>query len=164
LRAPLAAQLDRAQGVIVVGTGDVVRVVAAARKRALPVFGARLLPDMDFVASLKGARLLAFAGIGDPDKFFATLREAGAAVAVTRSFDDHHRYTKADVQALCGEADRARLVLVTTEKDIARMHGDDDAAPLVGRARALPVTLAFDDRAGFWSLLRDQLARARAPG
>ena len=80
------------------------------------------------IASLAGKRVLAFAGIGDPEKFFATLREAGVAVATTRSFDDHHRYTRADAQALCDEADRDGLVLVTTEKDLARMQGDEDAA------------------------------------
>ena len=46
-------------------------------------------------------------------------------------------------------------VLVTTEKDLARMQGDDDAVALAARSRALPVTLAFDDEAGFRSLLRE---------
>ena len=136
LRAPLAGQLDRAQALIVVGEGDAADVTDQARKRALPVFRARLAPDPAFIASLAGKRVLAFAGIGDPEKFFATLRAAGVAVAATRSFDDHHRYTRADAQALCAEAERSGLVLVTTEKDLARMQGDDDAAPSSPRARA----------------------------
>ena len=161
LRAPLAGQLDRAQALIVVGEGDVADVADQARKRALPVFRARLTPDPALIASLAGKRVLAFAGIGDPEKFFATLRAAGVAVATTRSFDDHHRYTHADAQSLCAEAERSGLVLVTTEKDLARMQGDEDAAPLAARSRALPVTLTFDDDAGFRSLLFEQVARAR---
>jgi tetraacyldisaccharide 4'-kinase len=164
LRAPLDAQLDRAQALIVVGQGDAAAVTDEARKRALPVFGARLAPDTTFVASLGGARVLAFAGIGDPEKFFATLREAGVAIAATRSFDDHHRYTQAEGQMLRDEAHRAGLVLVTTEKDTARMQGDGDAALLSALSRPLPVTLEFDDTVGFRSLLRAQISRARSAG
>jgi tetraacyldisaccharide 4'-kinase len=162
LRAPLDVQLDRAQALIVVGAGDAASITDEARKRALPVFNVRLAPDPAFIASLGGKRVLAFAGIGDPEKFFATLREAGAAVAATKSFDDHHRYTLADADALCGDAERAGFVLVTTEKDLARMQGDRDIAMLVERSRALPVTLVFDDDAGFRTLLRNGIARARA--
>lgn len=162
LRAPLGVQLDRAQALIVVGEGDAARVAEEARKRALPVFVARFTPDAAFIATLNGKRVLAFAGIGDPDKFFATLRKAGVVVAATRSFDDHHRYTQAEAHALRDEAHRAGLVLVTTEKDMARMQGDRDAALLSALSRALPVTLEFDDTVGFRSLLRGQIARARS--
>ena len=162
LRVPLRAQLTRAQALVVVGTGTAADdIKAQARARALPVLGARLAPDASFVAALGGGRVLAFAGIGDPEKFFATLRDAGVAVAATRSFDDHHRYTRAEAQALCAQADREGLILVTTEKDLARMQGDGDTAELAVAARALPVTLAFDDEAGFRTLLRDRIARAR---
>ncbi|HZO46311.1 MAG TPA: tetraacyldisaccharide 4'-kinase [Xanthobacteraceae bacterium] len=161
LRAPLAAQLDRAQALIVVGEGGATGVADEARKLALPVFGARLAPDAAFTTSLAGKRVLAFAGIGDPEKFFTTLRMVGVTVAAARGFDDHHRYTRADAQALCAEAERDGLALVTTEKDLARMQGDEYAAELAARSRALPVTLAFDDDAGFRSLLREQVTRAR---
>ena len=162
LRAPLGAQLDRAQAVVIVGgaaaAGD---VETQARARTLPVFGARLAPDTSFVEALGGGRVLAFAGIGDPDKFFATLRDAGVAVAASRRFDDHHRYTAAEAQALCADADREGLILVTTEKDLARMQGDAETAELAVRAHALPVTLTFDDEAGFRALLKERIARAR---
>ena len=94
--------------------------------------------------------------------FFATLREAGVTVAATRSFGDHRRYTRADAQALCGEAERSGLSLVTTEKDVARIHRDDDAAELAARSRALPVTLTFDDEAGFLRLLRERIRQRLA--
>ena len=116
----------------------------------------------DFIASLAGRRVLAFAGIGSPEKFFATLSAAGVAVAAARAFADHHRYTRAEADALCSQAEREGLVLVTTEKDLVRLHGDDEAAALAAHARALPVTLAFDDEAAFRSLLFDRLAAARA--
>jgi tetraacyldisaccharide 4'-kinase len=156
LRAPLGVQVDRAQALLVVGEDDVTGVADEARWLSIPIFRARLAPEAAFIASLAGQRVLAFAGIGDPEKFFATLRTAGVTVAASRSFDDHHRYTRADAQALCGEAERAGLVLVTTEKDVARMQRDDDAAELAARSRALPVALTFDDEQGFLRLLLER--------
>jgi tetraacyldisaccharide 4'-kinase len=160
LRAPIDAQLTRAQALVLVGAASRGLAIAErARIRKIPVFQAQLRPDADFIARLAGRRVLAFAGIGDPEKFFASLAEAGIALAGTRSFPDHHRYTPAEASALCGEADRDGLVLVTTEKDLARLSGEDQQ--LAGRAKALPVTLAFEDEAPFKSLLLEQVAAAR---
>jgi tetraacyldisaccharide 4'-kinase len=162
LRAPLRAQLDHAHALVLVGTpsraGDVAR---EARKRSLPVLRARLQPDKEFIAALGHGRALAFAGIGDPEKFFATLADAGIAVAMARSFPDHHRYTRAQARALCEDADREGLVLVTTEKDLVRLRGDDEVADLAAHAHALPVALAFEEEETYQSLLLERLAAAR---
>jgi tetraacyldisaccharide 4'-kinase len=136
-------------------------VAAQARKRNLPVLRAHLQPDKDFIAALGRGRVLAFAGIGDPEKFYATLADAGVAVAMTRSFPDHHRYTRAQARALCEDADREGLVLVTTEKDLVRLRGDEEVAELAAHAHALPVVLAFEDEEMFKSLLLERLAAAR---
>ncbi len=125
------------------------------------MFQARLVPDPDFIAALGDGRVLAFAGIGDPEKFFATLREAGIAVAATKAFPDHHRYTHSEAQALCAQADREGLIMVTTEKDGARLRGDMAAGILFERARRLPVTLKFDHEAAFRTLLLERIAAAR---
>ncbi len=100
LRAPLDAQLARADAVVLVGAvgEDAAVAGAAAEARKLPLLRAWLEPDREAIATLAGGRVLAFAGIGDPEKVFATLREAGIAVAATRSFADHHRYTPADAR------------------------------------------------------------------
>ena len=105
--------------------------------------------------------MLAFAGIGDPEKFFATLDEAGIAVAARRSFADHHRYTRAEAHELCEEATRAGLTLVTTEKDMVRLAEDEEAADLAARAQALPVTLSIEDEGAFRRLVLDRLVAAR---
>jgi tetraacyldisaccharide 4'-kinase len=161
LRAPLRAQLARADALVMVGASDDDGVAAAARGRGLPVFRARLAPEAAVVAALAGARVLAFAGIGDPGKFFATLAGLDIAVAARVSFPDHHRYTPAQVRMLCEQADRESLTLVTTEKDLARMQGDPDLAALAARARALPVTLTLADADGFMRLLGTKIAAAR---
>ena len=162
LRASLPAQLARAHALVVVGTAAGAAGVARdARARDIPVFQARLRPDAGFIAARGKGRVLAFAGIGDPEKFFATLAEAGIAVAATRSFPDHHRYTRGEAQALCDDAARERLALVTTEKDLARIHGDDELEQLAAHAHALPVALAFAEEESFRSLLLERLASAR---
>jgi tetraacyldisaccharide 4'-kinase len=68
-----------------------------------------------------GARLLAFAGIGRPAKFFATLRRLGAELIDARAFPDHHRFRMREIAALRRAAERARCGLVTTAKDIVRL-------------------------------------------
>jgi tetraacyldisaccharide 4'-kinase len=162
LRAPLAAQLARAHALLLIGAPlRAGSVVEEARRRDLPVLRAHLRPDPKLIAALGRGRVLAFAGIGDPEKFFATLADAGVAVAVTRSFPDHHRYTRAEAQALCAEADREGLILVTTEKDLVRLEGDEETAVLAAHAHALPVALVFEQEATFRSLLLERIAAAR---
>ena len=164
LRAPLDLQLARADAVVLVGaTGEAASVAgAAAEARELPLFQARLEPDREAIAALAGRRVLAFAGIGDPEKVFATLREAGVTVAATRSFADHHRYTLADARDLCRQADAEGLTLVTTEKDTARLQGEEAMAELAARVCVLPVGLVFAQETALGKLLVDRIAAVRA--
>jgi tetraacyldisaccharide 4'-kinase len=163
LRAPLAQQLARAHALIVVGTtsAPVTELIAQAQARGIPVFAARLAPDESFIAALGRGRVLAFAGIGDPKKFFWTLTDAGIAVAAVRSFPDHHRYSAAEAEELSQDADREGLVLVTTEKDHVRLAGDERLAELAAHAHPLPVTLAIDDEDELRRLVLNRLVAAR---
>jgi tetraacyldisaccharide 4'-kinase len=146
LRAPLAAQLGRVNALLVVGeqTGAN-EVVAAAQSRGLPVLHGRLVPDAAAVTALKPHKVLAFAGIGDPAKFFATVAAAGIAIAATKSFADHHRYSAEEAAELVMGAEHESLTLLTTEKDHARMRGDPALSALSARAQVLPVTMAVEE-------------------
>jgi tetraacyldisaccharide 4'-kinase len=148
LRAPLDTQLSRTDALLVVGETTGARdIVAKAKARKLPVFHARLAVDHTATAELKGRKVLAFAGIGDPEKFFASATEAGIAVAQHKSFPDHHHFTAEETAALMMEADEDGLALLTTEKDRARMTGDPLLVALAERVHVLPVTMAIDDAA-----------------
>ena len=68
--------------------------------------------DPQAAAQMKGRKLLAFAGIGHPQKFFATLRSLGAVVSEARSFADHHRYGAAEARELLETAKAGGLMLV----------------------------------------------------
>ncbi|HEY7297745.1 MAG TPA: tetraacyldisaccharide 4'-kinase [Xanthobacteraceae bacterium] len=162
LRAPLPAQLACAHAVVVVGRGTAAaQIAAAARARDIAVFAAHLVPDPKAVAAVKGNRILAFAGIGDPAKFFATLRASGLALAETRSFADHHRYSLREAKKLREAADRRGLLLMTTEKDLARLRGEPAGSELVRAVHTLPVALVFDDEVSFRTFLFGRLSAAR---
>jgi tetraacyldisaccharide 4'-kinase len=145
LRAPLAAQLAQADGLLVVGDGNNAETVSEqCRSRGLPVFHGHLVPDPAAVESLKGRRVLAFAGIGDPEKFFATAVEAGIEVAQRCAFADHHRFTAEEAAELIMQAEHSGLALLTTEKDHARMAGDPLLEALALRAHTLRVSLVVE--------------------
>lgn len=147
LRAPLQSQIARAHALIVVGPAmdSAAAVAELGRNGGLPVFHARLAPDPQTLAALAGRRILAFAGIADPDKFFATLSEAGLNVVEHQSFADHHRFTAAEAQMLTARAQSQNLVLLTTEKDQARMAGEPNLGELAARANALPARLVVEE-------------------
>jgi tetraacyldisaccharide 4'-kinase len=156
LRAPLEAQLDHVDAVFLVGAAGrtAERAIDAAQRRRLPVFHGELRPAPDALASLAGKRILAFAGIADPDKFFTTLETHGIPAALRKPFPDHHRYTAQEMAALVACAHRHDLTLVTTEKDMVRMNGDPAAVDLIKRSAVLPVTLTFKDAATVQAMLR----------
>jgi tetraacyldisaccharide 4'-kinase len=158
LRAPLAAQLARSDALLVVGEDASARdVVAAARN--LPVFYGRLVPDPAAIAALQARKVLAFAGIADPEKFFATVTQAGIAIAQRKAFSDHHRYSGEQAAELLMQAEHDGLALLTTEKDRARMAGDPLLAALAARAHVLPVTLVVDEADDLRRLLLAKVRR-----
>lgn len=134
LRAPPARQWPYVAGLILIGEGARgERVAAEAAARGVPVHRARLVPA---ARSLAGRSVFAFAGIGRPQKFFETLEAAGAHLAGTRAFPDHHPFRPAERDALVADARRCGAVLVTTEKDAVRLPPDF--------AQVLPVRLVFE--------------------
>jgi tetraacyldisaccharide 4'-kinase len=141
LRAPLRPQLARTDALIVIGDG----AIAAQGK---PVLSAHLTPDDAAVAALAGQRILAFAGIGDPARFFRTLRASGIEVARERAFPDHHPFSQAEIEALIAQAKREGLTPVTTEKDVARLHSRGALPAWARDIVPFAVTLQFQDAAG----------------
>ena len=84
-------------------------MAAAVAAQGQPVLRAQLTPDPAAVARLAGRGVLAFAGIGDPARFFRTLRGSGIDVIAARAFPDHHPFSKAEIEALVAAATRDRL-------------------------------------------------------
>ncbi len=143
-REPVARALARADAVVLVGDD---RTGLAGRLGGVEVLRARLVPGPE-AADFAGRKVLAFAGIGRPDKFFATLAAAGAELVGRVAFADHHPYAAAEIAGLAERARVAGAVLVTTAKDSVRIP-----EALRPAAAVLTVTLEWDDPAALARLL-----------
>ncbi|HWA29538.1 MAG TPA: tetraacyldisaccharide 4'-kinase [Rhizomicrobium sp.] len=141
LREAVAQGLSRAQAVVLVGDG-----MPRLGGFNGPVLRARLVP-VD-APGVRGQKVVAFAGIGRPQKFFETLRALGAEIAEERAYEDHHAYTAAEFARLRSRAKSLDATLVTTEKDFVRLTPDERR-----EVRFIPVRAAFDDVPALDSLL-----------
>lgn len=147
LRAPLELQLERAQALIVVGAPERAGpVLDRASRRGLPILHGRLEPDRAVVNAIGRRKVLAFAGIADPEKFFTTLTAAGIDIADRAAFPDHHRFSAAEALDLVARARAKNLMQLTTEKDLARMTGEPELKELTAHTSALPVRLVIEEQ------------------
>jgi tetraacyldisaccharide 4'-kinase len=132
LREPVRQGIARADAVVLVGDG-----LSPLQGYRGPVMHAHVLPAISLPAD---TRVIAFAGIGRPAKFFSTLRAAGAELVECHTFGDHHPYTPEEIFRLKAKASGAGAVLMTTEKDLVRLNERDRAG-----VQALPIRAVFDE-------------------
>lgn len=133
LREKVPEGLARADAVVLMGEGPVPPEVTAS---GLPVLRARLAP----AEPAPPGPLVAFAGIGRPQKFFDSLKEAGGDVQDAIPFADHHPYSAADIKFLKSLAARDQARLITTTKDHVRLPPE-----VRQEIHAWPVTAVFED-------------------
>lgn len=154
LREPVPVGLARADLVLSIGAAAAQDSFAITWSRHLtrPHLTGALLP-LQTGMNWDGSRVLAFAGIGRPEKFFLTLRDQGANIVRAEALDDHQPLTSAMMTRLEAEAKALSAQMVTTEKDAARLP-----ASFRGKVIALPVRLEITEE----TLLKDKL-KAVAP-
>ncbi len=149
LREPAAAGLARADGVALMGDDEngIARMVGELRP-GLPLLRGRSKAGGE-ARELAGGTVVAFAGIGRPAKFFATLAELDCRVAAAHAFPDHHPYGDQEIEDLKTEAAAAGALLVTTAKDAQRL-----ASPALDGITVLTITVEWDDEAALDEFLR----------
>lgn len=147
LREPVAAAAGRVQAAVLIGedrTGAL-----AALPPDLPVLRADLVPSC--AEPIQGRKVIAFAGIGRPQKFFDSVRNLGAQLQAAIPFPDHHRYRKKEVRLLRRLAAHEGARLVTTAKDFVKLP------PELRDAAVVTVRLAWADEAALRNLLAAKL-------
>ena len=157
VRAPLIDQLRHADAVIRMGKGDAADpVVRLAARAAHPIYDAVARPRPG--SGVEGRCFLAFAGIGDPNKFFRTVEQAGGTLAATRPFPDHHYYTDENLADLLDQADAVGADLVTTAKDAVRIRRASDVATrFLDRLAVIEIDVEFDPPDVPERIIRDTL-------
>ncbi|MER9305910.1 tetraacyldisaccharide 4'-kinase [Mesorhizobium sp. M0293] len=142
LRAKVVDQLVFTSGLLKMGEGTAAdTVVRQAARAGRAIFEAHTEPSGK--AGLAGKRFLAFAGIGHPEKFFDTVREAGGELVLTRPFPDHHFYAEDELAELAATARAEGLGLITTAKDAARLrHGASQ--DFLDRLEVLEIDTVFE--------------------
>jgi tetraacyldisaccharide 4'-kinase len=144
LRAPLIHQMRFVQGVLKVGDGEAANdIIRLASRAGRPVYeGHAQVRDPGRFA---GRRFLAFAGIGDPEKFFRSVEAAGGSVEVRRSFPDHHFFGKDDLDDLAATAAGQGLELISTSKDAVRLrHGSEHERAFAAKLTVLDIDFVFE--------------------
>lgn len=141
LREPVSDGLDRCDLVILMGNADTYEI---SEKLGKPILRASLKPDN----RIPDGPLIAFAGIGRPEKFFDTIKSAGGNLAEGVSYGDHYVYTPSDLKFLRALAKTHDARLITTTKDAARLPVDQRTDILT-----LPVTAEFEDMTALEAIL-----------
>lgn len=146
LRAPAAGQTRQIDAMLTIGAGPgIADALALGAEAGKPCHRTALTVDAVAAERLAGARVLAFAGIGRPQKFFETLGALYARIEAAQTFADHHVFIDDEATALLNAAEARKLLLVTTEKDWVRLKGTPALERLAGASFALPVRLDLPD-------------------
>lgn len=162
LRAALSDQMRKTDAVLRIGRGsEADHVVRQASRAGRAVYEAELLPSS--LAKIAGNRWLAFAGIGNPSKFFASVRQAGGDVVEGQTFPDHYSYQPDDIRRLIDTAEELGTGLITTAKDHVRLTTMRDVPDEFMRKLAvLDVDLEFERKDALRQILDKAVERFKA--
>jgi tetraacyldisaccharide 4'-kinase len=144
LREPVETGIARADALIVMGE-DRHSLVQTFSNRLSILQASIHTKDSDWLST---AKVVAFAGIGRPDKFRASLVAAGADIAAFRPFADHHPFTQTELTALAVQAQSLGAQLITTGKDWVRLNSEWQS-----KIKSVEIDVRWQDEAILTTLL-----------
>lgn len=151
LREPILKGLKRADALILVGNDTWgVRKYLKENKIDLPILTGQFVPNKDDLKKLQGKAVCAFAGLGNPKKFFDMLTMEGIQLVQTQNFPDHYFYTRFDIEDL--KKKNSNAVLATTSKDWVKIPAEMRSGLVEIRGH-----FEFNDPEKIWSLLKESL-------
>ena len=116
MREYLETGLLRADAAMIIGD-DLFNLSQKIKK--IPVFYGRVEPIKP--KKITNKKVVAFAGIGRPEKFYKSLSEIGFDVMETFDFPDHHYYNTKELNNIIFKAQKYRADIYTTEKDFVKI-------------------------------------------
>ncbi len=146
LRESIPDGMSRADGAVVMGE-DTTGATNIISQSGLTPLLARLVPA-PLPKDVTGAKVIAFTGIGRPDKFFDTVLNMDCSVVSTLPFPDHHPYSNTDIASLRAAAAKAGARLLTTQKDARRLP-----APFLDEVTVITIDLEWEDENAIDALL-----------
>jgi tetraacyldisaccharide 4'-kinase len=161
LRAPLSAQIGLANVIVVAGQTlppkrDLLQSLHSLTQAPIVFAATRPVARSE---EFLGRRVLAYAGIAHPERFFSMLEGLGAVLVERRVFVDHHAFHEVEARDLLDAARRTSADLVTTEKDIARLSGEKGAcADLRNRSTSLAIETVIEG--GDLAIVKEKIREA----
>lgn len=146
LRESLSSGLKRAQAIIIIGED---KHNLGNKFKDFPVFKGHIVPQ---ISTPEKEPIIAFAGIGRPEKFYTSLRLCGFKVYQTIDFPDHHQYTKDELLSLIEKAKQNKCVLYTTSKDFVKIP-----AELRNNFKVLEITIQWEDEENLKQFLKKNI-------
>lgn len=146
LRETFADGIKRADALIILGEDT----HHLKEKSSLPVFFAHTEAVQTVTGNLN---VLAFAGIGHPQKFYSTLTKQGFNVIESIDFPDHHFYTVSELEKLLEKARKLNAELYTTSKDFVKIP-----SALQKKIRVLDITVVWDEQERLLNFIKEKTA------
>ena len=138
MRENLSQAINRSHLAIIIDQD--IRNIKALIDGKIPVLNANIKIEDKYFNNFKNKKVIAFCGIGYPEKFYKTLENIGCQITYTKSFPDHYVYSRKDIQNLLKKSQELNSLLITTEKDHIKIMED-----YKNRIYFFPISIEFND-------------------
>ena len=142
LREFLSSGLKRADAAVIIGED---KHNLSSLLKPLPVFKGKVVPEC---GQISNRRIIAFAGIGRPQKFYQSLKECGFELLQCFDFPDHHFYNNQELEKIISAAQKQNADIYTTAKDFVKIP-----SPLRSYCKVLEISIEWENPQALYDFL-----------